>query len=83
MRRSHFCKTSTLFLFLALLLVWGPGEWESAQAGQNAVEQAPAKIWVGKKAKAFTLPGIDGKPVNIARDLGKRPVVLVFYRGVW
>ena len=41
------------------------------------------KAWVGKKAKGFTLPGIDDKPVNIAKSLGKRPVVLVFYRGVW
>jgi hypothetical protein len=83
MNRSLLQKINTPFLFLTLLLMLPPGGWDCAQAEQNAVEDASAKVWVGKKAKAFTLPGIDGKPVNIARDLGKRPVVLVFYRGVW
>ncbi len=54
-----------------------------AQVGQDDVETASAKTWVGKKAKGFTLPGIDGKVVDVARNLGKRPIVLVFYRGVW
>ena len=83
MNRSRLRTRNTLFLYFALLLVLIPWCWNSARAGQNAVEDASAKVWVGKKATPFTLPGIDGKPVNIAKDLGKRPVVLVFYRGVW
>jgi hypothetical protein len=54
-----------------------------AQVGQDDVETASAKTWVGKKAKGFAVPGIDGKMVDVAKNLGKRPVVLVFYRGVW
>jgi hypothetical protein len=63
------------------MLVSGPGG--SAQSGQNPVETASAKLWVGKKASGFVLPGIDGKPVDVGKDLGKRPLVLVFYRGIW
>lgn len=55
----------------------------SGQGGQNAVETESAKVWVGKKAKGFTLPGVDGKPVDVAKSIGRRPVVLIFYRGVW
>lgn len=55
----------------------------SALAQQTDVEAESARIWVGKKVKAFILPGVDGKPVNIADNLGKRPIVIVFYRGVW
>ena len=66
-------------LLLILLFCAGP----STHAGQNAVEIESAKIWVGKKARSFILPGIDGRPVDLSKNLGKRPVVLVFYRGVW
>jgi hypothetical protein len=52
-------------------------------AQQTDVEAESAKSWVGKKAQPFILPGIDGKPVSIAANLGKHPIVLVFYRGVW
>lgn len=38
---------------------------------------------VGSRATAFSLPASDGKTVDIANDIGKRPIVLVFYRGVW
>ena len=51
--------------------------------GQNAVETESAKIWVGKKANGFILPGIDGKAVDIGKNLGKRQIVLIFYRGGW
>ena len=54
-----------------------------AQPGQDKVETESAKTWVGKKAKGFTLPGTDGKSVDVAKKLGKHPIVLVFYRGVW
>ena len=81
---QHFpYRIRDLSLLLPALLLLLSGFGVFARAGQNNVEQDSAKAWVGKKAKAFTLPGIDGKPVNIAADLGKRPIVLVFYRGVW
>jgi hypothetical protein len=39
--------------------------------------------WVGKTASGFTLPDAEGKTVDVGAILGKKPVVLVFYRGVW
>jgi AhpC/TSA family len=39
--------------------------------------------WVGKTAMGFTLPDQDGRSVDVSKILGTRPVVLVFYRGVW
>lgn len=38
---------------------------------------------VGEKAPDFTLPDAYGEPVNLAEQLKKGPVVLVFYRGAW
>ncbi len=72
-----------LLLFPALLLLVLPGAGIRAQSGTDDVEAASAKTWVGKKAKGFALPGTDGKSVDVAKNLGKRPIVLVFYRGVW
>lgn len=82
MNRSSLRPRGVL-LFGLVLLAAMPGRLPCASAGQNPVEAESAKKWVGQKAKAFTLPGTDGKPVNLVRDLGKHPVVLVFYRGVW
>ncbi len=74
----------TILSFVPVLsLLTLPIMGNSAYAEQDPVEAETGKAWVGKKAKAFTLPGIDGKPVDVAKSLGKRPVVLVFYRGVW
>jgi hypothetical protein len=54
-----------------------------AAADASTVESQSAAAWVGKTAAPFKLPGTDGKQVDVGRALGKRPVVLVFYRGVW
>ena len=70
-------------LLPSLFLLMLPGVGNRADAEQNTGETDTGKAWVGKKAKDFTLPGIDDKPVDVAKSLGKRPVVLVFYRGVW
>ena len=39
--------------------------------------------WVGKVARAVKLNDENGKPVDVSKEFGKRPVILVFYRGVW
>lgn len=74
-------KRSTLIIAGLLLMLSRAGDL--AHAGQNPVEVDSAKLWVGKNAKPFILPGVDGKPVDIGKELGRRPIVLVFYRGVW
>lgn len=39
--------------------------------------------WLGKTAKGFALPDAEGTVIDVGKVLGARPVVLVFYRGVW
>ena len=39
--------------------------------------------WAGRTAPAFTLPDRDGASVDLSKVIGTKPVVLVFYRGVW
>jgi peroxiredoxin len=39
--------------------------------------------WIGRTAPAFTLPSSQGASGDISKVLGTRPVVLIFYRGVW
>ena len=82
-RITRLALLGILALFLIVSVVWISGYGKSTESGQGIVGDAPGMAWIGKQAEPFTLPGIDGKPVNIATDLGKRPIVLVFYRGVW
>ena len=39
--------------------------------------------WVGRSAPAFTLPSSTGTSVDMNKVFGTKPVVLIFYRGVW
>lgn len=39
--------------------------------------------WVGRTVPAFTLPSSAGTSVDMSKVFGTRPVVLIFYRGVW
>ena len=43
----------------------------------------PTVLRVGAPAPDFTLPDAAGRPVSLADYRGKKPVVLVFYRGYW
>jgi hypothetical protein len=36
-----------------------------------------------ERAPDFTLPDQDGRPVTLSAELGKGPVLLVFFRGHW
>ena len=56
---------------------------EPGQPTQQSKAATPSRDWVGKTAKGFALPSIDGTTIDVGRVLGTRPVVLVFYRGVW
>lgn len=53
-----------------------------AGAGTGTAPPATQR-WVGRPAPVFALPGIDGKVVDAGKQFGRRPVVLVFYRGNW
>ena len=40
-------------------------------------------VAVGEQAPDFTLTDQNGRSQSLAAERGKRPVVLVFYRGYW
>ena len=41
------------------------------------------RVKVGARAPGFTLENEDGRRISLADFIGKRNVVLVFYRGHW
>jgi hypothetical protein len=43
----------------------------------------PSAFVVGQPAPSFTLPDARGQRVSLADFRGRKPVVLVFYRGYW
>jgi hypothetical protein len=47
------------------------------------VPAGPTAFIVGRPAPDFMLPDSEGKPASLAEYRGRKPVVLVFYRGHW
>ena len=47
------------------------------------VPDTPTALRVGDPAPDFMLPDAAGRAVALADYRGKKPVVLVFYRGYW
>jgi cytochrome oxidase Cu insertion factor (SCO1/SenC/PrrC family) len=62
-----------------LLLVLGA--WYNVVGAR--VPDTPTTLRVGERPPDFTLPDASGRPVALADYRGKKPVVLVFYRGYW
>lgn len=67
------------FGFSGLLLL--AGGWFNFVGARVPV--TPTALRVGARAPEFTLPDAVGRPVSLADYRGKKPVVLVFYRGYW
>ena len=63
----------------AVLLV--AGSWFNFVGAR--VPATPTVLRVGERPPDFTLPDAEGRPVSLAEFRGKKPVVLVFYRGYW
>src|SRR6266480_6583971 len=63
----------------SLLLV--AGAWFNFVVAQVPV--TPTALRVGERPPDFTLPDAAGRQVSLADFRGKKPVVLVFYRGYW
>lgn len=87
MRKGSHWALATL-AGAVLLTACGQQRTESSSGSRaadaaSAEARSEAEAWLGKKAPPFALPGIDGKTVDLAKIIGTRPVVLVFYRGVW
>jgi cytochrome oxidase Cu insertion factor (SCO1/SenC/PrrC family) len=65
--------------FSGLLLV--AGAWFNFVGARVPV--TPTALAVGEPPPGFTLPDAAGRPVSLADYRGKKPVVLIFYRGYW
>src|SRR5215813_3332732 len=65
--------------FSGLLLIGGA--WFNFVAAR--VPDTPTALRMGERAPDFTLPDASGRPVTLADYRGKKPVVIVFYRGYW
>jgi hypothetical protein len=63
----------------ALLLV--AGAWTNFVVARIPV--TPTALRVGERPPDFTLPDASGRPVALADYRGRKPVILVFYRGYW
>ena len=69
-----------LALGLASLLLVA-GAWFNFVAAR--VPDTPTALRVGERPPDFTLPDAADRPVSLGDFRGKKPVVLVFYRGYW
>ncbi len=69
-----------LALVFSSLLLAG-GAWFNFVAAR--VPDTPTALRVGERPPDFTLHDALGRPVSLADYRGKKPVVLVFYRGYW
>jgi hypothetical protein len=65
--------------FTSLLLV--AGAWFNFVGAQVPV--TPTALAVGQPPPPFTLPDAAGRPVSLSDYVGKKPVILIFYRGYW
>jgi len=67
-------------LAVSALLLAGGGWFNFVLA---RVPATATVLRVGERPPDFTLPDAEGRPVTLADFRGKKPVVLVFYRGYW
>ena len=63
------------------LLLFGVGAYTNFVVARIPAE--PLVLRVGERPPDFTLPDASGTPVTLADYRGKKPVLLVFYRGSW
>ena len=72
-----------LFLVLLALSAVAPATVSAADNVPTAAAAGSAPVVVGDIAPDFTLEDQDGQARTLSAERGKRPVVLVFYRGYW
>jgi hypothetical protein len=71
---------SWVALFISGLLLLA-GAWFDLVGAR--VPDSPLAFRVGDAPPAFTLPDASGRPVTLADYRGKKPVIVIFYRGYW
>jgi cytochrome oxidase Cu insertion factor (SCO1/SenC/PrrC family) len=72
----------TVLVLGSLMLTLAAARPSSAQDSADHAAEAAA-VRVGEPAPDFSLPASDGKTYHLADLRGKKPVVLVIFRGVW
>jgi hypothetical protein len=99
LRPAWYLGALGLAVVLALAAVWRARGWLTVSslavstlilvaAGlfNFVLMRVPASrplVAVGAPVPDFTLPDAAGRPVSLSDYRGKKPVVLVFYRGYW
>ena len=71
---------------MLILLAANPSALLNLQASQQqsvTTAKRDSPVSVGEVAPDFTLEDQDGRKVTLSSARGKKPVVLVFYRGYW
>jgi hypothetical protein len=63
------------------LLLFGLGSYVNFVMA--TIPGTPTVLRIGEPAPDFTLTDAGGRPVSLADYRGKKPVLLVFYRGYW
>jgi AhpC/TSA family protein len=79
LRRPHRWP-AWVALAITVLLLLGTATFDFVLA---RVPGGPPSVRVGEQPPDFTLPDASGRPVSLAEFRGKKPVVVVFYRGHW
>jgi hypothetical protein len=69
-----------LALGLSVFLL-AAGAWTNFVVAR--IPAMPTALRVGEPAPDFTLPDASGRPVSLADYRGRKPVILIFYRGYW
>jgi hypothetical protein len=67
-------------LVVVVLLLLGSATFNFVLA---RIPEARTTLRIGERPPDFTLTDADGRAVSLADYRGKKPVVLVFYRGYW
>jgi hypothetical protein len=99
LRPAWYLGALGLAVVLALAAVWRARRWLTVSAlavsaliliaaglFNFVAMRVPASqplVVVGQAVPDFTLPDAAGRPVSLSDYRGKKPVVLVFYRGYW
>ncbi len=78
-----FTKLAVMLILLATYLPVSLNPQPSAQQSASTTTQRSSPVNVGEMAPDLTLEDQDGRKVSLSSARGKRPVVLVFYRGYW
>ena len=78
----RFCKSLVLIaVFGYLASVPGGVLRAESDVAQSAEEICP--LLPGAKLPAVTLQRIDGSDLDLAEAVGRKPSILIFYRGGW